>query len=194
MHVVEGERMSTFIQNDISIALRRHSAAIYCFNKALFLVYAITTRFGDRLVPFPIPSVTELPVLADDALPSFLIHLGIIDLSQSKQCRLFPLASSIDLDEVTHSNHEQPTASAPAFSDGPPLSVADAYALRAAAIDACAVIVSEARSLSSELDSTNGWLTSIKAFELSRCLRLLARERAAYKVLPGLTLRNTLFF
>lgn len=57
---------------------------IYVFKKALFLIHAITIRFGDmNPAPFPIPDTSNSPVFADNVLPTMLVHFGVIDLTSS---------------------------------------------------------------------------------------------------------------
>ncbi|KAM6502386.1 hypothetical protein JOM56_002363 [Amanita muscaria] len=79
---------------------------IYVFKKALFLIHAITIRFGDmNPAPFPIPDTSDSPVFADNVLPTMLVHFGVIDLT----------SSGLSIEEVSKE---------------------EGYALRAAAIEA----------------------------------------------------------
>ena len=152
-------------------------AAIYCFKKALFLINAIAIRFGAKdPSPFPIPQTSHLPVFADNVLPSILIHLGVIDLSTAVPAlaTLFHAAGDGDGAAVanrpahtrTPSNMALLLAAAPETAappartgkvsgptvpipvEGPTPTPAQAYVLRAAAIEACERIVAHAHAMS----------------------------------------------
>ncbi|KAG9078289.1 hypothetical protein FS749_009729, partial [Ceratobasidium sp. UAMH 11750] len=124
---------------------------VYLFKKALFLVHAITLRFGGASGgAVPIPVTDNLPVFSDNVLPSMLVHLGVLDLSQGPAAlrTAFPNAGSAEtletlLQEPTPENSSteagRPAKGTPTLN-GPVLSAQDAYVLRAAAVDACEII------------------------------------------------------
>ncbi|KAJ7594722.1 hypothetical protein C8J56DRAFT_778357, partial [Mycena floridula] len=156
---------------------------VYCFKKALFLIHAINIRFGSLAPPpFPIPSTGSLPVFTDNVLPSMLIHLGVIDLSESSLSHLFPGAGSSDKLQtlLAASNESQQDLKDPP-EEGPVLNSSEAYILRAAAIDACELIVELAGS-------------SIRLPDLDMWLWAIAKKRADFRRLPRFVLRDTIFF
>jgi hypothetical protein len=176
-------------------------AAIYCFKKALFLINAIVTRFGarrekdpSRPSPFPILHTSHLPVLADNVLPSILIHLGVIDLSTAADPALSLLAAAPE---------QQPPSSArmtkadpviiTSFDEGPVLTQAQSYVLRAAAIEACERTVSHAHAMSAAGRGA-AWLKDVTLPDLDIWLWTVAKDRPDYRALPRFVLRNTPFF
>jgi hypothetical protein len=179
------------------------SAAIYCFKKALFLIHALTIRFGSITPPpFPIPSTTHIPVFADNVLPSLLIHLGVIDLSASPSLSLlFPGAGSNEkltslLGACPPKSSEPELKTVP--KEGPILTSNQAYMLRAAAIDACEQIVHVARSLDPASLSTGGvsleWIKEITLPDLDMWIWAVAKDRPDYRKLERFVLRDSVFF
>ncbi|KAF7428417.1 hypothetical protein PC9H_007641 [Pleurotus ostreatus] len=167
------------------------SQPIYCFKKALFLIHAIKVRFGTQSsAPFPIPSTAHLPVFTDNVLPSMLIHLGVIDLSESALSSIFPnVAENLpSLLEEAPSDKNPPSP-----SEGPILSVEQAYVLRASAIDACEMIIAEARA---SVPSKEGveWIKDITLPELDMWIWGVAKDRSDYRQLERFVLRETIFF
>ena len=180
--------------------------AVYCFKKALLTLHAITLRFGSSPNPsIPVPRTSTLPIFSDNVIPSLLIHLGVIDLSTSTASLglrdLFPGSSTEHalttlLASASHAPKTQPT-SVP--KEGPVLTAEQAYILRAAAIDACELIVSTARLLDAkDLQGPSGedlrWLTEITLPELDAWIWAVAKDRADYRKLERFVLRNTTYF
>lgn len=179
---------------------------IYCFKKALFLLHAVRIRFGSITPPpFPIPSTEQSPVFTDNVLPSLLVHLGVIDLSQGPGLStLFPGAGSKEhLERLLG----PAPASGPAATDasdrkmppkeGPILKNEEAYKLRAAAIDACELIVDEARSLdasSMAAGDQESWVRKLTLPDLDMWLWSIAKDRADYRTLERFSQRDTVFF
>jgi len=181
---------------------------IYCFKKALFLIHAISIRFGSITPqPFPVPSTTNSPVFTDNVLPSLLIHLGVIDISSSPHLSsLFPgsgsgaildalLQSSPSLDDSRRSSNkaDQPPP------EGPVVTSDQSFMLRAAAVDACELIVNTARSLNShDLVDSNGtslaWIKDITLPDLDMWLWAIAKDRPDYRALPRFVRKDTVFF
>jgi hypothetical protein len=200
--------------------------AIYCFKKALFLVNAIATRFGARdPSPFPVPQTSHLPVFADNVLPSILIHMGIVDLSTAAPAlaNLFQVGggrgsgdAAVAAAATGAANHDpahtpalllaaapEPTAPPARIGtvpvDGPTPTPAQAYVLRAAAIDACERIVARAHAMGSDGASSGQqrappWLKDVTLPDLDIWLWAVAKDRADYRALPRFALRNTPFF
>ncbi|KAI0045281.1 hypothetical protein FA95DRAFT_1680574 [Auriscalpium vulgare] len=177
---------------------------VYCFKKALFLIHGITIRFGSKSPsPFPVPHTSHLPVFTDNVLPSLLIHLGLIDLSAAAQSlsSLFPGAGSEQsLETLLAPAPEASAATAPRKKqppkDGPTLTTEQAYVLRAAAIDACELIVAYARTMdTAELEPQGlAWIKDITLPDLDMWLWAVAKDREDYRALERFVLRNTLFF
>ncbi|VDC03604.1 unnamed protein product [Peniophora sp. CBMAI 1063] len=123
---------------------------VYCFKKALFVIYGVAIRFGSKSpVPFPVPDASSLPVCTDNVLPSMLVHLGVLDLSACDASLegIFDGAGSPQALEVLLApapDLMKDTAKAAAKvvpKEGPVLTTDQAYILRAAAIDACALSI-----------------------------------------------------
>lgn len=192
--------------------------AIYCFKKALFLINAISIRFGAKdPPPFPVPHVSHLPVFADSVLPSILIHLGVIDLSTAASpalISLFPTANAGAASASASGAAELAAAAVPepaqlllaaaaqspaesparnAIVDGPALTPAQSYILRAAAIEACERIVERAHAMSAAGRGAP-WLKDVTLPDLDHWLWAVAKDRADYRALPRFVLRNTPFF
>ena len=134
-----------------------------------------------------------------------LIHLGVIDLSTSTPAlglaRLFPDAGS-------EASLQPLLALAPEIAkdqkkgvpkEGPIVTTQQAYILRAAAIDACELIVSVAHNLEdNELQGSDGadlqWLREITLPEVDAWLWAVAKDRPDYRQLERFALRNTVYF
>ncbi|KAK0195235.1 hypothetical protein F5146DRAFT_1024735 [Armillaria mellea] len=158
---------------------------IYCFKKALFLINGIRVRFGAASSsPFPIPPTSHLPIFSDNVIPSLLVHLGVIDLSASPILRgVFPdshsekkIASLLETSDVS-SRQGLPR-------EGPKLTAEQSFVLRAAAIDACEMIVAAAESaaLGITLSDLDAWVWQI------------AKDRDDYRQLERFAEKGTVFF
>lgn len=158
---------------------------IYCFKKALFLINGIRVRFGAASSsPFPIPPTSHLPIFSDNVIPSLLVHLGVIDLSAS------PILQGVFSD----SHSEKKIASLLETNDvpsrqglsreGPKLMAEQSFVLRAAAIDACEMIVAAAESaaLAITLSDLDAWVWQI------------AKDRDDYRQLERFAEKGTIFF
>lgn len=121
-----------------------------------------------------------------------LVHLGIIDLSSST-LGLDKLFLDVDADALL-----QPVTSTGEMvkgvpKEGPVLTSEQSYALRAAAVYACEVIVSTARGLVIT-DQDLLWVNSITLPELDGWLWAGAKDRVDYRRLGRFSLTNTEFF
>lgn len=133
---------------------------------------------------------SHLPVFTDNVLPSMLIHLGVIDISSSLGLsHVFPtvapetLASRLDI--FKDENGCTPTEP---LEEGPILTPAQAYILRAAAIDACEMIVEHAKRRDSSLAA------ELTLPDLDMWIWAVAKDRADYRKLPRFVLKDTVFF
>lgn len=178
---------------------------VYCFKKALFLVHAIKIRFGSiSPPPFPIPSTQDNPIFTDNVIPSMLIHLGILDLSQAPGLNtLFPSAHSEEslqslLGPVPNVISDQQISLHTSIKKGPSLSNAQAFKLRAAAIDACGMIISQAHSLGvsgpEENQEPPDWIREITLPGLDMWLWSVAKDRPDYRALERFAQRDTVFY
>ncbi|KAJ3931592.1 MAG: hypothetical protein NXY57DRAFT_1006748 [Lentinula lateritia] len=164
--------------------------SVYLFKKALFLVHAITIRFGSLSpLPFPVPNTSQVPVFADNVLPSLLIHLGVIELSPSFQSIFPDDKSSETLISLLAETVSEPNLSGSLPNEGPVLTTDQACILRAAAVDACEMIVEKARELNEP-----SWRKNIQLTELDMWLWSIAKDRADYRRLKRFVLRDTVFF
>ncbi|EGN99520.1 hypothetical protein SERLA73DRAFT_179571 [Serpula lacrymans var. lacrymans S7.3] len=177
---------------------------VYCFKKALLLIYAVTIRFGAGRSPtLPIPDISQTPIFTDNVIPSMLVHLGVVDLSNASHAlsSIFPEANSAE--KLNALLGEAPTKDASEVKlppiEGPILIPDQAYILRAAAVDACELIVQYARSLDPTfLTSYQGkdlsWIKDIKVPDLNTWLWAGAKDRTDYRELERFVLRDTAFF
>ncbi|KAG8777394.1 hypothetical protein FRC12_000384 [Ceratobasidium sp. 428] len=176
---------------------------VYLFKKALFLVHAIRLRFGETPGgSVPVPATDNLPVFSDNVLPSMLIYLGVLDLSQGPTAlrSAFPSAGSAEsldtlLQEPTPENSStkagRPAKGPPSLS-GPALNARDAYILRAAAVDACEMIVKIAREEAKEGDPS--WRKEMILPQLDGWLWAVAKDRKDYRHLPRFAERGTAYY
>ncbi|EJD03018.1 uncharacterized protein FOMMEDRAFT_108108 [Fomitiporia mediterranea MF3/22] len=184
-----------------------HGQPIYCFKKALFLLGAIELRFGSSDPPsIPIPRTSSFPVYTDNVLPSMLVHLGVLDLSDASDSlsSVFPdhstdlpklLAKSEPESEVVAKLPKAPPV------DGPALTTEQAYILRASAVDACEVIAEVAHSFDpATLEakglpaSTQEWMEEMTLQDIDFWLWAVAKDRRDYRRLERFSLRNTVMF
>ncbi|KAH7915229.1 hypothetical protein BJ138DRAFT_1077926 [Hygrophoropsis aurantiaca] len=177
--------------------------AVYCFKKALFLIHAVTIRFGaSASPPFPIPDTSQAPVFTDNVLPSLLVHLGVLDLSEASYTlsTVFPDAGSEEklstlLAAPPSSDTPAPNTKKAPPKGGPILTSDQAYILRAAAVDACELIVKFAREVDiSTLDDDVKWIKDITLPDLDIWLWAVAKDRPDYRKLERFVLQHTVFF
>lgn len=185
--------------------------AVYCFKKALFLIHGVTLRFGSSSPPpFPLPDTTKVPVFADNVLPSLLIHLGVLDLSGTKDAALrsiFPDAANdtkvntllaIPKDTSLGIGTDVAPGTKPRTAvpkEGPVLTSDQAYILRGAAVDACEKIIEYAHQLDgASLSDDHKWIKDITLPELDVWLWAVAKDRSDYRELERFVLRDTVFF
>ena len=160
-------------------------------------MHVISVRFGSMCPPpFPIPSSTQIPVFADNVLPSLLIHLGVINISSSQSlASLFPGVGSEDnlkilLGPASSSNND----TIPICQEGPVINLNQAYTLRAAAIDACEVLVDAAHLLHDGGKDLPTWLKEVTLSQLNMWLWAVAEDRAEYRALGWFIVQGTSFF
>lgn len=178
---------------------------MYCFKKALFLLFAIETRFGSsNSHSIPIPQTASLPVYTDNVLPSMLVHLGILNLTAAPGSlpTLFKLKDTDKLlagaqakpDVIARLPKEPPKA-------GPAVTIEESYILRAAAVDACEAMVVIARNLDDDAFSgvkipaeLINSVRNITTRELDLWLWGVAKDRSDYRALERFSLMDTVMF
>lgn len=156
------------------------------------MIHLVNLRFSSSPCDFVVPDTSQLPVFSDNVIPSILAHLGIIDLS-SATLGLDKLFLDVDADALLRPAvpAEETTKSVP--KEGPVLTSEQSYALRAAAIYACEVVVNIARGLTIT-DQNLLWVNSITLPELDGWLWAGAKDRMDYRRLGRFSLTNTEFF
>jgi hypothetical protein len=106
---------------------------VYLYKKAFFLLEA----FARRLSSAGAPSTASLPMFVDNVLPTVLVHARVLDLSNAS-----PALRKWGADpDAKGEEKNQP---------GPQLRKEDAYAVRAAALDAGTQMVKRAKELATE--------------------------------------------
>jgi hypothetical protein len=129
-----------------------------------------------------------------------LIHLGVIDLSSAS---LLPsIFLLVNTAPKLHALLEEAPPKSDANSDtgvvpieGPVLTVDQSYILRAAAIDACELIVDTAHSLdTATLGLDFEWIKDITLLQVDMWLWSVAKDRPDYRKLERFVLRDTVFF
>lgn len=126
----------------------------------------------------------------------------MIDISSSSLASIFPNVCSNETLPLllaaapAKSNSGSETTVVP--KDGPVVTPNQAYILRAAAIDACELIVEVAHSLdidsfSSESDALD-WIREITLPDLDMWIWAVAKDRTDYRQLERFVQRDTVFF
>jgi hypothetical protein len=175
----------------------------------MILVHGAHLRFGQLdPPPFPVPDTSNLPIYADNVIPSMLVHLGALDLSQAKLSlsSAFPnaghestlatlLAKAPKPEAVGNVEVTGSSAAKRNVEDGPVLSEEQAFALRAAAIDVCEYMVNLAKNMDgAKISQDNAWLRNITLPEIDAWLWAVAKDRPDYRALDRFVLRDTVFF
>jgi hypothetical protein len=165
---------------------------VYVFKKALFLLHALVLRFApsDPITAsvVPLPDTRAIPVFSDNVLPSMLVQLGALDVSQSGYTAHRTAFAKLDAEgnlaytptvvqggAVGQGSRRSLTL--PGVEEGPVLNEEEAYALRAAAVDVCELLVETARKL--DLDNLleeNHWVKKLTLPELDGWLWAVAKE------------------
>ena len=186
------EQRQLLLQSLFDQELTSSFSAVYCFKKALFVIYGVAIRFGSKTSPpFPVPDASSLPVCTDNVLPSMLVHLGVLDLAACDPALkgAFEGAGSPKALEALLAPAPDPVegAAEPAAKivpkEGPVLTTEQAYILRAAAIDACELIVQTARSMNVEELRKDGleWIKDIILPDVDTWLWAVAKDRPDYR-------------
>ncbi|KAL8292927.1 hypothetical protein RQP46_000621 [Phenoliferia psychrophenolica] len=167
-----------------------NETVVYIFKKSLFLLNAISLRFSPSSPPsadvpptevsFPVPDVRDLPIFADNVIPTILVHFKLLDVSASTDP---VLAAGLT---------PAPTSASSTPTPGVKLSAVSAARLRAAAIDVCAQIVSRAHELA-KTDATKAWLGAMRETDLDGYLWSLAKVGDLRSV-PRMVETGTVFY
>lgn len=153
----------------------RVPTAVYLFKKALFLAHSLSLRFppGSTIKDLPaVPSTSDIPVFVDNVLPSLLLHYGILSTSACQEADLVALSAAFS------AGAPKSDVSAPSDPplEGPLLSTRCAYAIRGAALTACAQIVEAAHALATSSPETYGWMSSVNEVGLDGFIWSIAKE------------------
>ncbi|CAE6463439.1 unnamed protein product [Rhizoctonia solani] len=167
---------------------------VYVFKKALFLAHAIALRFKETSGVM-VPDTTHLPVFSDNVLPSMLVHLGILDISDGPAGLRDAFPDAGNPDKITKL-YEAPAAGeakrGTPTRESPLLTARDAYILRAAAVDACEEIVRVAREGARADDPE--WRKNMSLPELDGWLWSVAKDRTDYRDLPRFAERGIAWY
>ncbi|KII92230.1 hypothetical protein PLICRDRAFT_465749, partial [Plicaturopsis crispa FD-325 SS-3] len=157
-------------ENDVGVVLNQLAGAIpafrdmalvdgqpiYCFQSALALLHTLHERFPPPSSPFPIPDMDAVtaPVFPP---PALLVQLGVIDVSNASHglSGLFPSPEDATDKDGPHAGE-------------PELTTEQAYIMRAAAVDACNILVDAARTL--QLPAAGEWVRDVTLEGLERWL------------------------
>ena len=170
----------------------------------MLTLHAIALRFKNSdPPPVPVPRTDHLPIFSDNVIPSLLIHLGVLDLSTADASlglpQLFPdardparlaalLAAAPPVEPAVAKLKVPP-------KEGPLLTTEQAFVLRAAAIDACELIVQHAKTIDvSGADGDLSWMKDVTPPELDAWIWAVAKDRPDYRKLERFALRNTAYF
>lgn len=163
---------------------------MYIFKKTLFLLHALVLRFtpsdpaGAKPV-IPLPDTSAIPVFSDNVLPSMLVHLGVLDVSQSAYAAHRSAFAKLDVEGnlaytptvVQGGAVGQGSHKLPEVEEGPVFNEEEAYALRAAAVDACELLVKTAKKLHLESHpEENKWMENLTLPGLDGWLWAVAKE------------------
>ncbi|KAG0145999.1 hypothetical protein CROQUDRAFT_657950 [Cronartium quercuum f. sp. fusiforme G11] len=146
---------------------------VYILKKALFLLESICTTFNKKTKSnkIPIPNLNSpLPILADNVIPTMLLHFGLIDLTNSQDSEI----SKIDLKS----------------SSGLELSPRAATILRASSLACCQQIIQRAHQLA----INEAWLSELTEVGLDSYLWNIAKETPELRELKRLRELGTMMY
>jgi len=136
----------------------------------------------------PLPDTSAIPVFSDNVLPSMLVHLGALDVSESAYTTHRSAFANLDVQEnleyipmdLQGGNAAQGSGGSPKVSDveeGPAFNEEEAYALRAAALDACELLAETAKKLTlGNHHEANKWVHNVTLPELDGWLWAVAKK------------------
>lgn len=132
-----------------------------------------------------------------------LVYLGVLDLSSCTFGNLpsaFP-TPNVSLESLLSTAPTQPASNgegtklAAPPKEGPILTHEEAFVIRAAAIDACEIIVRAAKEIALPDDpQKEAWLRQITLPDVDGWLWAVAKDRKDYRSLPRFVERPTIFF
>lgn len=141
-----------------------------------------------------------IPAPADDILPSILIHLAILDLSDCTIPALLGQYSSADPSSLLAPTHvTADSAKAPTTTTQLVLSDDEATVLRAASVYVLDAIVSRAKhadrgeGISDEGNTDGSWKTKVTSAGLCAFFSAIVQERNDYRQLPRYVAKGAIF-
>ena len=142
---------------------------------------SITTSASEKPV-IPLPDTSVIPVFSDNVLPSMLIHFGVLDVSQSAYKVHRAAFGKLAVEEnLAYTPTDVQGAGGPPMlptvEEGPVFNEEEAYALRAAAVDVCELLVDAAKNLNLEDHvEENKWVKNLTLPELDGWLWAVAKK------------------
>lgn len=122
------------------------------------------------------------------------MHLGVVDLSGTTTLSsIFPGAGSKDRLKSLLESPDRHAVTDVVVKEGPVVTTEQACILRAAAIDACQLIVEVARRVDVK-DQSLCWINNIGLPELDTWIWAVAKDRKDYRELERFVLRDTVYF
>ncbi len=174
---------------------------VFILKKALFLMHALVVRFGSKMS-------TATSVLDSSHLPRFLRQRSTFDARSfgcTRPLRILavehfpPLIRSRVVVRRIPNGGQTVVAALPKSppKDGPSLTEEQACRLRAAAIDACEMIIEVAHEVASGKGHDGQsleWMKDIKLPDIDMWLWAVAKDRPDYRSLERFVLRGTVMF
>ncbi|KAJ3181594.1 hypothetical protein HDU85_003536 [Gaertneriomyces sp. JEL0708] len=185
------ERLVTVIPGFADMSLALGNQPVYIFKKASFLLFALHHRLSKLETSSPaVPDPSVLPMFVDNVIPTMLVDLGIVDLSECKLAKLQQWGKeSISLRNRIAQGEG---ANLPKVVEGPRLTREEAYVVRAAAVDAGQVVIKRAKELGKE--ASLEWLGTMTEADLDGYLWSVAKDDPLLRKIPRMVERNTIMY
>lgn len=172
-----------------------------------------TAEANDNKLSLALPDPKSLPMFVDNVIPTMLVHLGIIDLSECHVKALKEWGKEVVIAKAERSQQQKAQGEAEGEGEstkrktevvkGPELTKDEAYIIRAAALDAGEKIKRRAIHLaSSSLSSSSGeadkldlaWLNQMNEVDIDGYLWSVAKDDKELRKVPRLVERSTVMY
>ncbi|EPQ28500.1 uncharacterized protein PFL1_03803 [Pseudozyma flocculosa PF-1] len=189
------EKVVTFLPG-FNDAYQLPTGPVYVFKKAFFLLQALHQRLGSpssASSSLKVPqTTTTLPMFVDNVLPTMLVQLGIVDLSS---CVVDALKrwGPVETKAQEPGAAEASEGKREAKDEGPTLTAAEAYTVRAACLDAGVEVVKRAKELA-KTSADKAWLDQLNEVDLDGYLWAVAKDDGALRSVPRMVERNTVMY
>ncbi|SJX64660.1 uncharacterized protein SRS1_15476 [Sporisorium reilianum f. sp. reilianum] len=155
---------------------------VFLFKRIFFLLHSLHLKFGAR-EDFHIPDTMRvLPMFVDNVLPTMCVWFELLSVPATAPAGMETLYDWMasahqhgDLDRAKLEGMQKNT-------EGPKLTVDEAYAVRAATLNVGSVVVDRARVLAKE--QGRGWLEQLNEVDLDGYLWAVAKDDAALRKVP----------